>query len=276
MAIDNSFIIKKIEKFEYLHILYSTATKLPFIECDDETFDDQIYAFTTEEMTQAFARRYITDKILLNAVKIPNDVFQKFFRSLYLLGVNAVMIQDEGAPVRVQLSQLCEAPDISEMKNTKVPAANPEMQLTGIYFMQELTRPIQRSNAEKKHLHELEEEMAHNLLNSPLILTMDTTGIEGKWNPADKNQRPKVPMVTTKNGKSYQPVYTEIGEVRKFMQQTKSQQRLEMLAMPYEKLEGFLVGASEGFVFNPGGFNLILNRDQYKQMLTRYKQEAGE
>lgn len=269
MAIDNSFILKKFSTFDEIYVLYSGVTHLPFIECDEETFDDQVYIFTTAEMAKEFAHPFTLDKILLQAVQIPKQMIGSFMKSLYLYDVNAVMIQDKGAPVRVQLEQLAEKPDLEPMINDRIPRANPALQLTAIYFMQELMRPVARNPEERKHLRSLEEEMAHNLLRSRFIVTFDVTGIKGKWNPADKSQKVRVPLVKTKGGKMYQPVYTDTGEMQRFNRRNKGM-KLEMTAVPYEKLTDFLVKESGGFVFNPSGFNLVLTSEQVKNMSKVY------
>ncbi len=272
MAIDNSFLIKKIESYESVCVLFSAYTHLPFIECDDETFDDQIYMFTTKEMAQTFMHKYVLEKFALQIAILPGKAVRNFLGSLHLLGVNAVIFQDQGAPIRLQLDKLVPKPDLEKMAEAKVPQANPTLQLTGLYFMQELSRPVERNNEEKKHLHDLEEEMAHNLLQAKLILTFDVSNIKGKWNPKDPSQKVKIPLVKTPNGKTYQPVYTEVGELQRFNAKNKGM-KLEMMTVPYDKLASFLVKDSEGFVFNPAGFNLILSKEQLAQMQKRYGQE---
>lgn len=273
--IDKSFMLKKIEKNESIYVLYSALTHCPFVECDPETFDDQVYIFTTKEMTQAFAHPYTLDKYLMQAVKVDKGMIMPFLRTLYLYGVNAVMYQEEGAPIRIQLSDLVEKPDIDALRNDKIPRANPELQLTALYFMQELTRPIEHNQEEKKHLHDLEEEMAHNLFRSRFIISFDVSEIEGKWDPTDKNQKVKVPLVKTKAGKTFQPIYTDFGEVQKFNQRNKGV-KLELTPITYDRIPGFLVKESEGFVFNPAGFNLVLTGDQIRQMAERYGEKIGE
>ena len=53
-----------------------------------------------EGRTQEFAKKYTNEKILLAAAKIPNAQIKGFLSSLYAIGVNALVVQDEGAPVR--------------------------------------------------------------------------------------------------------------------------------------------------------------------------------
>lgn len=272
MAIDNSFMKKKFESFKEIFVLYNQQMRVPFIECDDETYDDQVYVFTTQEMAQEYARRFTNEKYLLVALQMPQKVIRGFLLALYEYGVNAVVVQDEGAPMRVQLTDLVDRPDLEAMKNDKIPRCNPELQLTAIYFMQELRRPIERDQEEKRHLHELEAEMAHYLLTSRLIITFDVTAIKGKFIPGDPQQQKKVkiPLVRTKDNRSYQPIYTDFGEFRRFNSKNKQPVKLNLLPVTYDKLPGMLIRESRGFVFNPGGFNLVLEREQIEQMRKVY------
>ena len=47
-----------------------------------------------------------------------------------------------------------------------------------------------------------------------------------------------------------------------------------MKVVGYDDLEKELAKNAEGYVFNPAGFNLILNRDQIGQMKKRYGKQA--
>ena len=109
MTVDNRFLIKKFEQFEEIFVLFSQTTKLPFIECDEETFDDQIFVFTEEERVKEAGQKYVKEKIALMAVKIPQAQIKAFLSGLYSVGVNALMVQDEGAPARAELlpAQAC-------------------------------------------------------------------------------------------------------------------------------------------------------------------------
>ncbi len=271
MPIDNSFMIKRFNKFEYLYILFSRATKQPFIQCDEETFDDQIYVFTTEEMAKEFARPFAHDKYPLQIVKMAKNMVNTFLASLYRLSVNAVIIQDEGAPVRVELEKLAEKPDLEAMKNEPIPRANPELQLTLAYFMQELTRPVERTAAEKKELRDLEEEMAHNLIHARLIMAVDVTAVKGKWNPSKPNNKVRIPIVKNKEGKTFQPIFTEMEEFRKFNAANKNNRvRMQLAAVNYDSLEKVMAPDAEGIVFNPMGANLILKREQLSVLKNKY------
>lgn len=268
MTIDNSFLVKKFEKYETIYVLFSQATKLPFVECDEETFDDQVYVFTEEAATQEFAKKYTQDKILLAAAKIPNEQIKGFLSSLYALGVNALMIQDVGAPVRVALEQLMPRPDLEKLMNDKIPRVNPQLQLTAIYFLQELRRPIERDLESRKHLRSLEEEMAANLMRARFIVAVDVTDSPDA-KPGSPEEKIKVPYVKNKKGEVFQPCYTDFGEFQKFNARNKNA-KMRLMAVTYDNLPKYLVGEAKGFVFNPAGFNLTLTKEQMELMKKNY------
>ena len=162
MTVDNRFWKKKFEQYEQLFALYSQATNLPFLVCDPETFDDQVYVSAEERYIRDLAKNYADQKYRLLVVKIPKVQIQRFLTGLYSVGANAVMVQEGGLPVRVELQQLAPAPKPGDMMKGKIPKMNPQLQLTALYFLQELRRPVERETEEKKKLRSMEEEMAVN------------------------------------------------------------------------------------------------------------------
>ncbi|MCF0146159.1 MAG: SseB family protein [Eubacterium sp.] len=277
MTISTSFMKKRIEKFDALFVLFSAFAQTPFIECDDDTFDDQVYAFKTEEMAKAFADSYSGRKIGLKVIRIEKKGFQAFFESLYKYGATTVMLQEEGLPVRVQLGEIVEKPDLKALQEDKVPQANPALQLTAIYYMQELRRPIERDKEEKQELHELEEEMVHNLFASRFIVVFDVSEVKGTWNPRDNKAPAKQQMLKLKNDKFVLPVFTELDEFRKYAARfVKPQSKVRLVPVPFDKLRGFLPGPASGFVVNPMGFNMVLMKERIEWLSKVYGTPAGE
>ena len=271
MAIDNTFMKKRLEKMKYLFILFSASTHLPFVECDETTYDDQVYVFAAEEMVKTFAQSSTGKKYPLQAVRIPTEAFQNFFASLYQYGVNAVILQDEGAPVRIPLTDLAEPLKTDEEMAKKLPVTNPELQLTAMYFMQEVRRPVKdRDQEEKEQLRTLEEEMAHNLFRSRFIMIYDTSQVKGKWDPRDKNAKIGIPLIKTKDGRAFQPVFTDPGEFRRFAAKTKDKRNMRLVPVRYQDLMRFLAKDSEGFAFNPAGFDLVLTKTQMARLQKLY------
>ena len=271
MAIDNSFMKKRLEKMEHLFVLFSAGTHLPFVECDESTYDDQIYVFASQESVQTFAKSSTGKKYPLQAVQIPNKMFRNFFGSLYQFGVNSVVFQEEGAPVRIPLADLAEPLKVDEEMAKKLPVSNPELQLTAMYFMQEMRRPVkERDPEEKAQLRAMEEEMAHNLFKSRFIVIYDTSQVKGKWDPKDKNARVGIPQIKTKDGRAFQPIFTDPDEFRRFAAKTKEKRNMRLVPVPYADLPKFLAKNSEGFAFNPAGVNLVLTKAQMERLYSLY------
>ena len=57
MAVDQSFVIKKLQNMEEMYAVYSAVTKMPFATCDEETFNDQVWVFADKEKVQEFSQK---------------------------------------------------------------------------------------------------------------------------------------------------------------------------------------------------------------------------
>ena len=54
MGISKEEAIKELQTREEIFVAYSQATKLPYVKCDEETFNDQAWIFSTEEGIKEF------------------------------------------------------------------------------------------------------------------------------------------------------------------------------------------------------------------------------
>ncbi len=266
MAIDNKFAIKKLRKQENVWAVFSPLTRLPYVACDPETFDDQIYLFADEELCRESVKQLGEEKNPASVLKIPQAQLNGFLHSLYALDVNAVVFHDGGGQSAIAVEELVRRPDMEKLSASKIPIMNPALALTMIYFLQELRRPIQH---DMTRLRELEEEMVVNLVKSRLILGIETVNDENNSDPEKieiKNVR--IPFVKTKEGDIYQPIYSDFSEFRKYTARNPRKQRMSVLGI--RQLPQFLVKESKGYVLNPASMNLILTADQLKRILSSY------
>ncbi|MDD3278554.1 MAG: SseB family protein [Lachnospiraceae bacterium] len=266
MAIDNTFMKKKLEKMEEVVTLFSQATRLPYVECDAETFDDQVYVFSDQEKMNAFAKNLTDQKIGLTGVKIPKERFLSFYNTLFAIGVNALMFQEGDAVTRIQLEELAQKPDMEKMEQEKVPVLNPTLQLSTIYFLQELRRPVEH---DMQHLREMEEEMIVNFVKSKFILGLDVSEVSGEWDPKDPNQPVKIPYLKDKDGNMFQPVFSDFTEFQKFHKEKAAKMR--MASMSLGQLQKYLVKDSKGFLINPSSIHLELSREQLERIVKAFK-----
>lgn len=260
---ENNFQIqvKKMQKLETTYVVFAQGTKMPFITCDGETFNDQVWVYTTEEKAKAFCeKRRDEEKDVLMVVKMENKQLLGFYSSLYLLGVNEVVFTEEAQTTQIPLDKLVLPPDYSKLPEEKRPIVNPQMQLTGLYFMQELHRQI--PNSEKPKLSELEEEMAVNLVRSRFFMPIEVQGEK----PLPDGSNIKLPCVKNQEGKMFQPIFTDFNEFQKF----NTARKFQANAVEFINIQKVLGKDVEGIVVNPQGMNTVISRKMIPNIIARF------
>ena len=49
MSVDKSSVLKKLRESDAIYVLMSDCTRMPFVVCDPETYDDEVFVFFSEE-----------------------------------------------------------------------------------------------------------------------------------------------------------------------------------------------------------------------------------
>ena len=232
-------VLGELKDSQAMFVYLSPCTKMPFVYCDPETFDDEVLLFRTEELAKITAKEFLEKKIPLQLAKLDNKQFLIFYSSLYAMGVNELSLDMGGEkPAKVALNELVRRPDASQLPEGKIRVENPELMLTSLYFMQELRRsPKPQVTPELK---EMEEEMLAHFRKGTYIMAIQ-----------DKNM---VPFLKLKNGDAYQPIFTDIGEFQKFNREKK----FHTAVVPYDKLALIVKDPAKGICINPNGVNIIL------------------
>ena len=78
MAVDKRFLIKSVQKKNEMIVAYCAYTNMPFVICDPESYNDQVWIFDNEPLLQEFAKEYTQKKILLKGIKYENKNFLGF------------------------------------------------------------------------------------------------------------------------------------------------------------------------------------------------------
>lgn len=245
--------VKQLQTRDRFFVAYAQATKLPYVTCDEESYNDQAWVFATEEEIKEFGKKKLEDKILLMGMRYEKKDFPRFYGTLYAIGVNSVVWNDGEDSVEVEIEKIARQADFSKLEPAKRPLMNPTLQLSAIYFMQELRRPVK--NEERGNMRELEEELIVNLRKAEYLLAVDV-------NPDDP-KKVNIPYLKDKEGKILQPVFTDAMEFEKFAKGKK----LRLMKVPFDKLPGLMMQQTENYVINPMGFNLILSKDQLNKIV---------
>ena len=142
MGISVEEAIHELRNREEVFVAYSQATKLPYVTCDEETFNDQARIFATEEEIKEYGKQLLEDKILLMGMKYEKKDYPRLYGTLYAIGVNSVLWIDGENQTEVELERIATQRDMSQIDPSRRPLLNPSLELSGIYFMQELRRPV--------------------------------------------------------------------------------------------------------------------------------------
>lgn len=242
---DNSATVTKQETLTALrnpgelYVVMSGATRLPFVFCDEETFDDEVFLYYREEDAQEKVRSLQEKKYASAAVKLEDKQLLAFYTSLYTMGVNCLAVNSgTDTQINIQLSDLVIRRKPEAMPEGKQPVENPELHLTAIYFMQEMRRYTQPQQAEE--LKELQEELLAHYGKGTFVVAIREDG--------------QLPILKQKDGTVYQPLFTDMLEFQKFTRGEK----MRTAVITADKLPEILIKEAKGVVINPFGVNLQL------------------
>ena len=141
---------------------------------------------------------------------------------------------------------------MSKIEPAKRPLLNPSLELSGIYFMQELRRPVKQE--EHKNIRELEEELIANLRKAEFLIAINAE--------QEENGKLHIPYLKNKEDKILQPVFTDVMEFEKFGRG----KNLRVAKVTMDKLPSLMIPQASAYVVNPLGFNLILNKEQVEKI----------
>lgn len=227
--------------------------KLPYVKCDEETFNDQAWIFSTEEGIKEFGKKMLEEKVLLMGMKFTKKDYPRLYGTFYAIGVNTVVWVDGEDKIEIDLTDIAKQADMSKIEPAKRPLLNPTLELSGIYFMQELRRPVEKD--QHGNLRELEEELIVNLKKSEYLVAMNV-------DPEDP-KKINIPYLKNKKEEILQPVFTTLWNLR-------SLQKVRSCVLRKYRLQNFrelLIDKEWPYAVNPLGFNLVLNREQLNKII---------
>lgn len=255
----NRELIQKIQTKEEVFTIFSRATRQPFVICDPESFNDQVWIFEEKEELEKAVKPLTDRKNPVASIKVENKSFLSFYTTLYTLGVNSVVFYEKDKKTEIELEEIVKRPDFSALPEAKRPLLNPQLQLSGIYFMQEFRRGVEMD--EKENLAELEEEVAANLVRSKFLLAVE------KKQEGQEDKNVQVPYIKNQNGDVFQPAFSDAEEFRKFNKDKK----LQALMVTFDNMEKVLIPVAKGIVINPNGFNLIVPKEKLGALQQRFQ-----
>ena len=225
-------VLGKLRNSEAIYVPMSECTKMPFVLCDEETFDDEILVFFDEEHAKEECKKLMEQKNPLHS----------FYSSLLPMGINAIVVEKgTEQEMIIQLSSLITRKNGSEDAQGRPIVENPELQLTALYFMQQLRKTEDLQMTEE--LKEIQEEMlAHYVKGTYIVAYQEEQGVA---------------ILRQKDGKVLQPLFTDIQEYLKF-QNSQKDVKFKTAVIEAKDLSKILAKETTGVVVNPYSINLQL------------------
>ncbi len=106
MSVDNRLMVKTLQGLREFYTVVSKATRMHFVECDPETFDDQAYIFTEKQDADSFAADLTEKNYPASAERIGRNKIGSFNTGLYLTGVNSIVFRKGAGNFYMPLSSV--------------------------------------------------------------------------------------------------------------------------------------------------------------------------
>ena len=185
-------------------------------------------------------------------MKYEKKDFPRLYGTLYAIGVNSVIWIDGEEQIEIEIGKIAKQRDMSKIEPAKRPLLNPSLELSGIYFMQELRRPVKQE--EHKNIRELEEELIANLRKAEFLIAINAE--------QEEDGKLHIPYLKNKEDKIMQPVFTDVMEFEKFGRG----KNLRVAKVTIDKLPSLMIPQANAYVINPLGINLVLNKEQIEKI----------
>ena len=240
---NKTVILSLLKISKEIYCIMSAATKMQYIQCNPETFDDEILVFLKEDEAKEKAAELLKEGNPVHIAKIPQKNLLGFYSSLYAIGVNSIRVkmQYEKECV-IQLAELITRPADDKVKEGQKRIENPAFHLTALYFMQ-LMRSAKAKDRQEE-AKELSEELAAHFAKGTFIVAVQEDN--------------KIPLLKQKDGNlkdvAFQPIFTDLPEFMKFNMTKK----LKPLVVEMKKLPEVMAKEAKGVVVNAMGVNLIM------------------
>lgn len=240
--------------------------KNPYIYEDEETYNDQFRVFADQEEAVAYAKKVLEEKKLYVIVReIRTLEFPKLYTTLASKDVTSIVYCSNGKEFELELSELVQLPDYSNLEENARPLTNPTLELSAQYYWQEMYRRIpldQRTEEEMQALTERSEEFLANLIKSDIYVYYTVEERDGQKVQA-------FPMIVKKDAEGkvvsaeYQ-LFTDFYELRAYFKGN-----IPTIArMPFTKISELLIESCTGVIFDPAGVDLHYKKEAIQKLLS--------
>lgn len=275
-------MVSEIKELKEAYALFSPLTNMPYVECEEETYNDQAFLYAKKEEAEAAVAAYEQKGIRVTVKELKTvelkmqaasekqedkriylNQVRQHLSTLPMMGINAVCYQPAGKKAKsIEVSEIL--PEGFDKKITGNPFYQPNLQLTGMYLMQEARR--KKEYVDRKQLQEMDEEFSSNLVKGRLVMAVVPP--EGKEKEQQLNLKEcKLPYLKHQSGDSFFPVFTDLWEFQKYAQRRKD---LRPIQIPFAEISKFWIDGAKAYMINPMGFSLPLAREMVPKIIERF------
>lgn len=251
----------KIPHLEEIFVIYSALTRAPYVSCEEEDYKgelnyfDEVIMYTQEKAAEEKATELREADIPVVIMKVLNDQMLRMFSELYLYGVDGLRVHTQEGDFFYLLEEIVRRPDLSKIPEEKRPLENPGLQLSMLYFMQE----IRRKNIDKtsRKLLELEEEMIANVMRSKFLVPMREAELDGK-------KAAELMLVKLNEETMMIPIFSDGATFARFA----GKNNVKAIVMSVDKLNGIQMPENaDGFLINPNSVGVPIRKAYLEKLL---------
>ena len=247
---------------------------MPYVINNRESYHDEVRVFADKEEASAWCVKNRETCGKLEARPVEGPGIRTFAATLHNIGVDAVVYSEGGEETELELDEVFILPDFSKLPEEKRPLMNPSLEISAIYFLQELR--MEKDPRISKTLPALHEEMIVNLGRSQYYLVGRQAEQDGKQFlvPLVMNFRDKNTGETT----NVLPICSDELEFEKFLVISKqfASKELKRFKLPFAAAASFISDKVPRVVVNPAGISLNIDAKLAKLILRRAEAETPQ
>lgn len=249
-----------IPQLPEIYVIYSSLTRAPYVSCEEEYFNkeinyfDEIIMYASQKAAIKKTEELAKADIPTIVIKVPQSQMLQLFSELFTLGIDGVRIHTADDVFFFLLSEIVNRPDYSDRPENERPLENAGVQLSMLYFMQEVRR--KSADRSSKKLREMEEEMLANILRSKFLIPIRE--------PKEGDTKGELLMVKMNDESMMVPIFSDGVVLTRFA----AGKNLKAIVMEAQRLaEMPLPEAANGFLINPNGVAVPLKKDYLEKLM---------
>lgn len=259
--------IQKLPMIEQYYVIICDFTKMPYVECDQETFDDKAFVFLDDKKAEQFVEEYKMEKMMLHTETVGRADFLAFATTLVIQGVNVISFRGE-EDHDIQLDHIIKR---HLKEGAPKPVENPLLQLSMTYFMQAVRTA--ETQEERIVAKQFEEEMMVNIARGHYLIPSKPVGEPDE----EGNQKVVFLQIKNQNGDMYIPLFTDLNEFSKYQKiNPNTEPGLRFMVWNFNQIYNMNAKGLTGFIINPGSVSVLLSKQHLNAVHEMFGNQAEE